>query len=171
MPATQTSTRSEQLIASSGCGYSIARASVYTEFFSWFLRRARSAGSLRVPGSDGRLSLVSRTDVGRCLAALATSSPTGRHHDITGSESLDLHSIASVISRAWDVPVQYVDVSPATFTAELATDDAQEPWWTYAYSSMFASVREHRWESVSEDVQRLTGRPPVPLADMLAKAR
>jgi NAD(P)H dehydrogenase (quinone) len=157
----------EQLLASSGCAYSFARASIYTEFFLGFLQRGRTSGEIRLPAQPGRLSLVSRADVGRCLAALATSPPTGRHHDITGPASLDLPSIAQIASTAWRVPMRYVDVSPAEFTAELASE-GEEPWWTYAFASMFASVREGRWASTSEEVHRLTGRAPLALADVLS---
>src|SRR5712691_7256048 len=80
----------ERLLAESGCAISIARASIYSEFFLGFLARARASGQLRLPAADGRISLVSRSDVARCLAALALAPATGRHHDITGSQSLDL---------------------------------------------------------------------------------
>lgn len=160
----------EQILPSSGCAVSIARASIYTEFFRSFLRTARTTGEIRLPAADGRLSLVSRADVGRCLAALATSPPTGRHHDITGPESLDLDAVAKITSREWETPVRYLDISPASFGAELASA-GEEPWWTYAFSTMFASVREQRWASVTDEVHQLTGRPPLTLGDILARAK
>jgi NAD(P)H dehydrogenase (quinone) len=51
----------ERLLRNSRCGVSIARASIFTEFF-----------------------LVSREDVARCLAALAVAPPTGRVPGGTG---------------------------------------------------------------------------------------
>jgi NAD(P)H dehydrogenase (quinone) len=68
----------EQLLAESGCAFSLARASIYTEFFLSFLTRARTSGQLRLPAADGRVSFVSRGDVARSLAALATGRPAGR---------------------------------------------------------------------------------------------
>jgi NAD(P)H dehydrogenase (quinone) len=76
----------ERLLAGSGCLVSIARASIYSEFFTGFLTRARASGQVRLPAAGGRISLVSRADVARCLAALAVR-PAGGHHDITGPES------------------------------------------------------------------------------------
>jgi NAD(P)H dehydrogenase (quinone) len=156
----------EQLLRDSGCAMSIARASIYTEFFMSFLRRARKTGELRIPAGDGRISLVSRADVGRCLAALAVAGPTGRHHDITGPESLDAATIAFSTARRWSTPIKYVDVSPAEYCAELARD-GEDPWWTYAFSSMFESVREQRWAAVSADVMQLTGQSPISLSAVL----
>jgi NAD(P)H dehydrogenase (quinone) len=43
----------------------------------------------------------------------------------------------------------------------------EDPWWTYAYSTMFASVREDRWSTVSGEVLRLTGRVPSSVADVM----
>ena len=158
----------EQLLYDSGCSVSIARASIFTEFFMRWLTRARASGQIRLPAEDGRISLVSRTDVGRCLAALATAEPTGRHHDITGPESLDLPTIAALARHAWEVPIEYVDLAPAEYCIEVARE-GESPWWLYAFSSMFDSVREQRWSSVSGEVFRITGRAPTSLRDVLAK--
>lgn len=157
----------EQLLRDSGCAFSIARASIYTEFFMSFLRAARTTGELRIPAGDGRISLVSRADVGRCLAALAVSEPTGSHHDITGPESLDAATVAALAERRWGRPITYVDLAPAEYCAELASG-GEDPWWSYAFSSMFASVREHRWAAVSADVDRLTGRAAMHVREVLA---
>jgi NAD(P)H dehydrogenase (quinone) len=47
--------------------------------------------------------------------------------------------------------------------------EGESPWWLYAFSSMFDSVREQRWASVSAEVFRITGRAPISLGDVLAK--
>jgi NAD(P)H dehydrogenase (quinone) len=39
----------ERLLAGSGCLVSIARASIYSEFFTGFLARARASGQVRLP--------------------------------------------------------------------------------------------------------------------------
>jgi NAD(P)H dehydrogenase (quinone) len=143
---------------------SIARASIYTEFFMRWLVPARASGELRLPAADGRISLVSRTDVGQCLAALALRKPTGRHHDITGPEALDLHAIAALTSQT------YVDLTPADHRIEMA-QEGEDAWWMYAFSSMFDSVREQRWTTVSDEVLRLTGRPPRSLVSVVARSR
>jgi NAD(P)H dehydrogenase (quinone) len=149
----------ERLLLQSGCQFSIVRASIYIEFLLEFVTPARANGQIRLPAADGRLSLVSRTDVGRCLAALVKAAPTGRHHDITGPESLDLHTIARLAQRAWDRPVEYVEITPSEHHIEMARA-GEDSWWMYAYSTMFASVRQQRWAAVSDEVLRLTGSPP-----------
>jgi NAD(P)H dehydrogenase (quinone) len=160
----------ERLLAESGCAVSIARASIYSEFFLGFLARARASGQLRLPAADGRISLVSRRDVARCLAALAVAPASGRHHDITGPQSLDLAAIAAVAAREWSSPLEYVDITPGEHCVEMATA-GEDPWWMYAYSTMFASIRGQRWAAVSGEVHRLTGRPPRQVHTALARSK
>ncbi|MFJ4781302.1 NAD(P)H-binding protein [Streptomyces sp. NPDC088762] len=161
----------EGLLQDSGIPYSFARASLYIEFFQPWLTQARATGLLRLPAADGHVSLVARDDVARALAALALGEPTGRHHDITGPESTDLAGIASVMAEVGQSPVTYVDVPADVYCAETAATGL-DPWWIYAFSSMFASVREQRWDRVCDDYTRLTGSLPGSLSDALSgKAR
>ncbi|MGH3411611.1 MAG: NAD(P)H-binding protein [Marmoricola sp.] len=162
-----TSGLTEALLRDRCCAISIARTSIFTEFFLQFLSTARARGEIRVPAGSGRISMVSIADVGRCLAALALGPPTGRIHKLTGPASLDMHEVAAHVMRAWRVPVAYVDLSPAEFQQQLATDGV-DPWWCYAFSSMFASIRQHRWEQITDEVLRLTCRPPQPLSQLIA---
>jgi len=158
----------EQLLAESGCAVSLARASIYTEFFLSFLTRARASGQLRLPAGDGRVSFVSRDDVARSLAALATAPPASRPQEITGPGSLDLAALAALAQKEWATPVTYTPITPAELVTDLAAG-GEDPWWIYAYSSMFASIRDQRWAAVSEDTERLTGRPPAPVQAILAR--
>ena len=43
----------------------------------------------------------------------------------------------------------------------------QEPWWVYAYTSMFDSIRQQRWDVVTGEVRELTGRAPTALHRLL----
>src|SRR5918993_890532 len=155
----------EQAIRESGCGFSIVRASIFAEFFRHFLLPARTTGQLSVPAGDGRIGLVSKGDVGRCLAALARCSPTGRCHEVTGPAALDAAAIAATAAQAWVRPVTYRPISAAAYMAQAAA--TEDPWWLYAYTSMFASIREQRWDRVTAEVQHLTGRDPRHLGEIL----
>jgi NAD(P)H dehydrogenase (quinone) len=161
----------ERLLLASDCAVSIARASIYTEFFldTW-LAQARFTGEIRLPAGRSRISLVSRTDVGRCLAALALAEPTGRHHDITGPESLDLAEIAGLAEQQWGTQIRYVELSPVDHRIEMARA-GDDPWWMYAFSTMFDSVREQRWAAVSDEVLRHTGRAPISVRTVLSQQR
>jgi len=158
----------EQLLAESGCAVSLARASIYAEFFLGFLARARASGQLRLPAADGRVSFVSRDDVARSLAALATAPPASRPQEITGPEALDLAALAALAQKEWATPVGYMPITPAELVADLAAG-GEDPWWIYAYSSMFASIRDQRWASVTTDTEDLTSTKPTPVSEILAR--
>ncbi|HSJ46143.1 MAG TPA: hypothetical protein VK923_15825 [Euzebyales bacterium] len=70
-------------------------------------------------------------------------------------------AVASRHSRTIGRHLEYVDVTPPEHR-RLMADARTDPWWAHAYDTMFASIREHRWEAVSDAVAQLTGRPPLP---------
>src|SRR4029453_12174545 len=158
----------EKLLDDSGCGVSVARASIYTESFLRCVPPARISGGIRRPVGNGRISLVSRTDVGRCLAALALAPPTGQYHELTGPEAVDLAAIAALTGDESGRHVRYTEVTPAEHCKEMA-EAGEEPWWMYAFSTMFESVRQGRWGGVTDEVARLTGRRPLSIRDVLAE--
>jgi len=143
----------ERAFEEGGGTVTAVRASIYTEFFATLVELATVDGELRLPAGDGRVSLVAREDVGRCLAASALM-PEAVSYDVTGLVALDMAAVAAARGAA------YVPVSEAEFQAHLA--GRETPWWSYAYTSMFASIREQRWDVVSDAVERLTGQRPLP---------
>jgi NAD(P)H dehydrogenase (quinone) len=155
-----------RVVRESGCRFSIARASIYSEFFLTLLTQARESGQLRLPAAEGRISLVSRHDVARCLAALASAPPTGTEQEITGPAALDLASFAALAARVWDTPIEYVPMTPEEHRIDMARA-GEEPWWAYAYSTMFDSIREQRWATVSDQIVRITGTAATSVADVL----
>jgi NAD(P)H dehydrogenase (quinone) len=136
-----------------GCAVTAVRASIYTEFFATLVELATVDDELRLPAGEGRVSLVAREDVGRCLAASALA-PEAGPYDVTGPVALDMAALAAARGAA------YVPVREAEFQAHLA--GRETPWWSYAYTSMFASIRQQRWDVVSDAVERLTGQRPLP---------
>jgi len=162
----------ERLLRASGLPYSIVRAGLFTEFFLGLIRQAGASmgganmagtsGVVALPAADGRVSLVARNDVARCLAALALREPTNGHHDVTGPESLTVEAVAAADGY------RYADTTPADFAAALLRL-GEEPWWTYAYTSMFESIRQGRWAATSDAVTELTGRQPLSLRDVVSR--
>ncbi len=143
----------ERALADRGLAVTAVRASIYTEFFETLVDRAIVDGELRLPAEEARVSLVAREDVGRCLAACALLPPDAPY-DVTGPAAVDMAAIAAARG------VAYVPVSEAEFASAVALRET--PWWAYAYTSMFASVRERRWEAVTDAVEKLTGHPALP---------
>ena len=151
----------EEAARASGLTVTVARASIFAEFFVGLVRGATVNGELRLPAGDGRIALVSRTDVGRCLAELARRESAGAVHHLTGPASLSLDEVAAASGAS------YVPVSEAEYVEHLA--GSEQPWWIYAYASMLASVRDQRWDLVSDEVERLTRAAPESFGHVLER--
>ncbi|GIF74984.1 NAD(P)H-binding protein [Asanoa siamensis] len=152
-----TNGETERLLRAGDRPYSIARAGLFAEFFLSLVDQVATEGRAALPAADARVSLVARADVARCLAALALGEPTNRHHDITGPDSLPVAAVTSATGN------RYTASSPAEFATTL-TAQGEDPWWIYAYLTMFDAVRQDRWSATSGEVEALTGRGPTPLA-------
>ena len=162
----KTNAFTERMLAESGLAVSIARASIFSEFFMQWPQTARRSGEIRLPAADGRISLVGRNDVARVLVSLTINPQTGICCDITGPKALDLTTVAELASRIFRRPVRFTDIAPREYVVEIAKEGG-DPWWVYAFSTMFDSIREQRWSTVSDDVMRLTGRAPTPFSEIV----
>jgi NAD(P)H dehydrogenase (quinone) len=154
----------ERFLRASGRPYSIVRASLFAEFFLSLLLQVSTGDTVALPAAEGRVSLVAREDVARCLAALALGEPTGRHHDVTGPDSLLVDAVAAMAGY------RYTETTPAEFAGMLLRR-GEALWWTYAYATMFESIRQGRWETISDAVAELTGRPPASLTQVLSRGK
>jgi NAD(P)H dehydrogenase (quinone) len=148
-----------------GMSAAFARASIFTEFLGQWLLVAADRGELRLPFGDGRISLVSRADVAACLAALALGTRTGPVA-VTGPTAVGLDDLAALAAVAGGAPVAPVKLSPDEFRAELIAEGL-DAWWSYAYASMFESVRQDRWAEVADGVLALTGCQPATAAEVV----
>jgi NAD(P)H dehydrogenase (quinone) len=96
----------------------------------------------------------------------------GRRHRLGIRGTVDNAAGAVTISATTHSVTVVLASSPATAAAEHWVEMAiagEDPWWMYAYSTMFASIREQRWAAVSDEVHRLTGCLPVPVRKTLAR--
>ena len=126
-----------------------ARGNVGREVINYF----HQTGELRLPAGDGRVSFVSRCDVGRCLGELALREDDRSIHEVTGPSGFNMFQVAEQLSTE-EFKEQIIQAS-------------WDPWWIFAYTSMFESIREGRWEKVSTDVEDLTGRAPVSFREIV----
>lgn len=87
-------------------------------------------------------------------------------YPLTGPEALTLRDVAARASAALGRAFTFDDISAREYRRELADLDL-DPWWAYAYASMFDSVRDHRWAAVTDDLERLIGRRPHRLDEVI----
>jgi NAD(P)H dehydrogenase (quinone) len=157
----------ETMLVDSGIGCSLARTSIFADYFvSAWLAPALADGTLAVPAGSGRMSLVSRDDTARALAAL-TLERMPVIVELTGPEALTAGDICQITRDATGGELRYLAVDESSYRDRMARNGAAD-WLFEAYSSMFASVRRGRFETVCTDGPGLTGAPQQTYAEFLA---
>jgi NAD(P)H dehydrogenase (quinone) len=159
----------EALLAESGIQHCFGRTSIFTDYFvSTWLAPALAEGALALPAGEGRMSLVTRDDTARALAAAAAK----RHRgvvELTGPEALTGAEICALTEATTGRPIRYAALEADEYRRRLAGEGAPA-WLIEAFASLFASVEAGRFAGVSEDGPRLTGRPQEPYADFIRRS-
>lgn len=157
----------ERMLGDSGLSHTVLRSGIYAEFFGRWIEAAGTSGTLRLPMGAGRVSFIGRADVARCLVAAVERRLSGVHV-VTGDRRYDLDGLGALVSAAYRRPVRVEQ----TDTAELCTELLRQgvsPWWSYAFTSMFQAIGEHRFDEVADSVAELTGSPAVPFEEIAVR--
>jgi NAD(P)H dehydrogenase (quinone) len=159
----------EARLTASGIRHRLARTSIFDEFLldTW-VAPALAAGVLALPTGDGHMSLITRDDTARALAAAAVSHVEGVIA-LTGPEALTGADIARMTAAASDRVLRYERIEDTSYRNQL-NDEGEPAWLIEAYASMFASVRAGRFGYVSNEMAKLTGRQPEPYSTFVRAA-
>jgi uncharacterized protein YbjT (DUF2867 family) len=157
----------ERHIRDSGLAYTFLRDNLYADFLPFLVG---GDGVLRGPAGDGRAALVAQDDIADAAAAvLRDPAPhAGRTYDLTGPEALTFAEVAAALTAATGRPVRYVPETLAQAYASRASYGAPD-WQVEAWVSTYTAVAAGELAGVSPDVERLTGHPATPLAELLAR--
>jgi NAD(P)H dehydrogenase (quinone) len=158
----------EQAIRETGLAFTFLRDSLYQDYLPFM---TGADGVIRGPAGDGRLSAVARNDVAEVVAQVLRSAGDGEHdgvtYDVTGPEAISLTEVAALISAASGRPVTFHNETEDEAYASRAQFNApafEVEGWVTSYQSI--AVGE--MSSVSDDVERVIGRPPRTFAEFLS---
>lgn len=131
----------------------------------------RDGNTLPLPFGDGGTSPIAAPDVARVIAALLTY--PGRHHEhvyeLTGPKLLDIDGVARDLAAGLGHPVTGVDVPHAEWVARVLKPVGLPPHVEHHIETMASLHRAHRYERLTDDVERVTGRPPMTLRQYVAE--
>jgi NAD(P)H dehydrogenase (quinone) len=160
----------EALLAESRLRHCLARTSIFADFFvSTWIEPALDQGTLALPAGTGRMSLVTREDVARALAAAAVSRREGII-ELTGADALTADEISRTTGAVTGRPLRYLALDERAYRQRLVGEQAPD-WLIDAFTSMFASVQQGRFAVVSADIPLLTGQPQQPFAEFIRSTR
>jgi len=156
----------EQAIRESGMAFTFLRDSFYLDFVEDLVGED---GVIRGPAGDGAMAAVARADVARVATAVLHDPDAHRDqtYELTGPEAITLAQAAAIVSEVRGRPVSY---HPETLDEAYASRARwnPEPWQADAWVSTYTAIAEGALAHVSGDVERITGRPPMSLREVLA---
>jgi uncharacterized protein YbjT (DUF2867 family) len=158
----------EERIRAAGMAFTFLRDNLYADFFP---DMAGADGVIRGPAEDGRAAAVARADVARAAAAVLRdpAAHRDRTYDLTGPEALTLAEAAAVVTEVTGRPTRFVNETLEEAYASRASYGAPD-WQVDAWVSTYTAIARGELAAVSDDVQTLTGRPPLSLRALLSPA-
>lgn len=156
----------EQFIREPGMTFTFLRDDFYLDIFPLFVD---DTGALKGPAGDGAVAAVAIADVARVAEQVLTdpAAHADAIYDLTGPEALTLTQIAAIITEVTGRPTRYVEESVEEAYASRRPSGAAQ-WQLDAWVSTYTAIATGELATVTYTVERLTGRPPLTLADVLA---
>ncbi len=155
----------EEAIRASGLAFTFLRDSFYMDFVPYFAGPERT---FRGPAGDGRLSPVSRDDVG-ALAVQVLSTPgahDGAVYGMTGPELFSLAEAAERLGAYTGETYSYVEETVEEAWESRRPSGAPD-WMIEGWVSTYTAIAEGSLDRLSGDVEAVTGRVPMTLEQTL----
>jgi NAD(P)H dehydrogenase (quinone) len=171
----------EIFLEQSGLAWTHLRDSHYAEAVATIIAPiAILAGRLPTSAHDGVEAMVSRDDCAACaVAVLTTPGHENKAYDLTGPELLSIPQAVQMIRELSGKPIVADYVSDDDMFAHFdalgfprqASDhvDPERPWSSDGMVTFERAIREGYFAVISNDVEKLTGRKPRSLGDVLVQ--
>lgn len=146
----------------SGVGYTILRPAAFMQvhLLALHVDTLRSEGCMYGISGGGRLSFVDAQDVAAVAAqVLATRGHQGQTYVVTGPQALSLPEAADHWSQVLGREVRYIDLAPDQYRAALVGAGLPD-WLADSAVALYGQAREGRYGSVTDTVEKMTGRSP-----------
>jgi NAD(P)H dehydrogenase (quinone) len=162
---------SEQAFAWSGLPVVTIRPTVFLEGFFLPLTgpSVRARNRIELPFGRGKTNPVSSADVARVITSvLADPAPhLGRTYELTGLRSQDMDGLAREYSEALTREITYSDIPPEAWEHELKQIGLPEHL-THHLVTMAGLNRAGRYDRMTDEVERLTGRPAMTVREFVS---
>lgn len=159
------SLRCERAVRESGRSWTVLRPGWFMQVLGdeRFYRDDIERGELPFPSAGASVAWIDARDI----AAVAEQALLGGHEgetlELTGPESLTLPRTAELLAESTGHPVAHLDVSMEEALAGL------EGFERELTEATFERVRAGTFATVTDTVERVTGRPARSLAELLAQ--
>ncbi|MGT2440741.1 NAD(P)H-binding protein [Bradyrhizobium betae] len=161
----------EQILEWSGLPVVEVRPTAFME--GLFLQSARGVSlqdKLMVPFGLGKNSAIAAIDVARTIAIILQDpvAHIGKTYHLTGPISQDMNAVAREFSEALGRTIGYIDIPEDAFRGQLIAF-GMSPHIVAHVETMAALHRDNRYDRFSDDVERLTGSPPMSIKEFVKR--
>lgn len=152
--------KAERVLAQSGLAATILRP----VFFMQNLLAMVHDGAIATAAGDGRVAMVDARDIAAvAVATLTGGGHAGKTYTLTGPEALTFYQVASILSRQTGRPLRHVRVPPDKVRVALQGRGVAA-WYADDMAKLHSMLAVGYEEVVTDDIHRVTGRPPRTLA-------
>ena len=157
----------EALLSSSGVSYVSLRNGFYAESALYQLGGIKQTGKISLP-EDGPVSWTARADLASAAVAALTEPDLfdGISPPLTSSQALDFSGIAKLASEILGRDIVRKTVSDEEYRTGLIAHGLPEAM-ADAMPSLYKASRAREFEVVDPTLERLLGRPPVSMRQVL----
>lgn len=161
----------EQILSWSGLPVVEVRPTAFMEGLFFQIAKAVSAqNKLMAPFGKGKNSAIAAVDVARVIAEILSdpAEHVGQTYHLTGPASQDMDAVAREFSVALSRTISYVDIPPEVMKGQLAAFE-MPPHVASHVVTMAQLHRDNRYDRLSNDVERLTGVPPITVREFVQR--
>ena len=152
--------QAERVLAQSGLAATILRP----VFFMQNLLAMIHDGAIATAAGDGRVAMVDARDIAAvAVATLTGGGHAGKTYTLTGPQALSFYQVASILSRQTGRPLRHVRVPPDKVRVALQGRGVAA-WYADDMAKLHSMLAVGYEEVVTDDIHRVTGRPPRTLA-------
>lgn len=141
-----------------------------TFFFRLSMHSIREHGQIRLPFGNGKTSPIASSDVARVVATILEEPAPhiGKVYELTGPKSQDMNGVAAEFSAALGREITYVDVPFEPWRKQLEAIGRLSPHAVAHLSTMALLKQQNRYDRLTADVEKITGRPAIGVRDFVA---
>ncbi len=167
-PAAQ---RAEEALKASGADWTIVRASWFAQNFSEsLLADLIGSGEVALPVGPVGEPFIDADDIAEVVTeSLLDDRHIGQLYEVTGSRLITFEQALAEIAAASGRPIRFVRITPAEFREGLLAAGLPAPMCAMLME-LFTEVLDGRNASVTDAVQRVTGRPARDFSDYVREA-
>ena len=131
----------------------------------------RERDVLVLPFGDGRTSPIAASDVARGVSTvlLNPAERVGNVYELTGPESLDIDGLAAQYARGLQRPITGMDIPLDSWIEDVLKPTGLPAPLQQHLATMARLHREGRYDRATDDVEKLTGRPALTVAQYISE--